>query len=121
VDNSGNMSTEARQIYIGHAVTASAPYGYFHSVGMWNDILSAAEMLALYNDGNGRDIMWDTNTGDYVSGADCDHWWRLGHATNWVSGIAQMGIDYGQATARYLDDNGNNQWEHFVTDSPRGY
>ncbi len=52
--------------------------GRVHSIALWDDLLSAAEVSAIYNSGDAHDFELDSDSGSYTSSADLVHWWRLG-------------------------------------------
>lgn len=94
VDSAGSLAdTSSRKLYIARSDEADYADARIHSVGMWNSVLAAAEMMALFNTGIGNAILWDANSGDYVSSAALQHWWRLGHNS------LDIGADSGKGTA----------------------
>ncbi len=64
-----------------------------HSTGLWNSVLTAAEILSIYNGGSGSQADLGVNFGSYVSAANLQHWWRLGFAVE-----PDIGKDYGKAS-----------------------
>lgn len=52
--------------------------GLIDQVGIWDDILTAAEITALYN--GGYAARYDANHGNYVSSANLQGWWKMGDA-----------------------------------------
>lgn len=98
-----NMADSTRNIGIGALFNAGLKFnGRIHSVGVWNSALTAAEVTALYNSGNGAVVNWASNSGNYVSSANLVHWWRLGHNS------LDIGKDYGVGTAIDVDTDATN-------------
>ena len=92
------MTDTARAVTIGTGFTGFQPAEFFyHSVGMWNVVLTAAEVAALHNSGNGSAVDWNADTGAYVSSDDLQHWWRLGFDPNTLLGICADYVEGGSA------------------------
>ena len=50
--------------------------GLHDDLGVWDSVLSAAEILTLYNSGTVLDI--STDSGNYASSSSLVGWWRMG-------------------------------------------
>lgn len=74
--------------------------GLIDEVGIWHTNLSDSEALALYNDGLG--LMLDDNSGNYVSSASLDGWWRMGDGSTENAGSTPTAIIYDES------ENGHN-------------
>jgi len=58
--------------------------GNIDEIAIWKDkVLTAAEVTALYNSGTPIDLSSDS--GDYVSSGDLDHWWRMGDGDSFAT------------------------------------
>jgi len=114
-DNAGTMSTDARTMRIGAGTSSGTDnfHGVLHSVGWWNGARTGAEMVALYNGGDGRTFLWDADSGDYTSSASLAHWYRLGQ------NMDDTGKDYGTDTDDLTPQSGVDTYSTFVEDSPR--
>lgn len=64
-----------------------------HSASLWNSVLTAPEILSIYNGGSGSQADLASNFGSYTSAADLQHWWRLGLDID-----PDIGKDYGKAS-----------------------
>lgn len=78
VNSSGTMSDSERSVFYGAAATGvfatfSGVLGHF---GMWNSLLTLAEMVEVVDAEFGIDLT--TVSGNYVSAANLQHWWRPG-------------------------------------------
>jgi hypothetical protein len=60
--------------------------GLLGPVGVWDDLLTGAELRAINSGTFGTDL--STNSGTYTSSANLAHWWRLG------ADAADIGADY---------------------------
>jgi hypothetical protein len=60
----------------------------FHSVALWDEALTAAELVACYNAGDGSSFDLQSDSGNYASSANLVRWWRLG------SDPADLGREY---------------------------
>jgi hypothetical protein len=89
-DNSGNQDNNLYQLSVG-ATTVLSANGKFlnmYSMAMWNSVLTADEVTAIYNLGDGKDVDLANDSGDYVSSSDLAHWWRFGEDSS------DIGKDY---------------------------
>jgi hypothetical protein len=98
----------ARKVWMGCSVNGTDPTtGIYHSFGVWDVALSSDEVSILYNDGNGKVVNWAENTGAYVSSANLQHWWRMGHEVSpglgADSGYAATLIDIGTGAVGVTD------------------
>jgi hypothetical protein len=92
-DGSGaSTDTDTRVICIaGVHYSAAMWYGKFYSVGLYNTVLSPAEVSVIYNGGNARDIDLEQNFGAYTHSANLQNYWRCGLG----SSTADFGLDRG--------------------------
>ena len=67
--------------------------GSYYTFAMWNVALAAAEIIDVYNYGDGPSLELSSDFGSYVSSSNLLHWWRLGFDSN------DIGKDYGNHTA----------------------
>jgi hypothetical protein len=96
VDSTGTRLDTTRSVAFGSAVTGSQPSSmYAHSLAIWSNVLSAAEVTSIYNGGNGAGAEIGDDFGNYVSSATLQHWWRIGYDPD------DMGADYGVATPQF--------------------
>jgi hypothetical protein len=95
-DNSDSQANDNRDIYVGAYQGASAFYnGNIHSIIIWDVALTPDAIKEVWNHGHGAYFNPVRNSGDYSSGSDVVHWWRLGHdpsniGRDWV---ATGGVD----------------------------
>ena len=97
------FNTQISELFIGAETTnnGSSFRSYFKGdideVAVWNERLSNAEILALYNSGAGRDAA--TNSGDYTSKANLKGYWKFnngsGSTVSDASGNGKNGTKYG--------------------------
>ena len=114
-NNSFGAADDGRRI----AVAANWPTGgtkwpgRVHSVAFWNVTLTSGEVLEVYNGGSGSTMDLGNDKGNYVSSANLQHWWRLGHDSS------NIGRDYGyHAALKDLDFNPNIAVSDIVADAP---
>jgi hypothetical protein len=115
VDGNGTMADSARAVFIGSGGEGLSFFtGRIHSTGIWGSLLSEAEALALFNGGDGRGFDWSSNSGNYISAANLQHWWRLGRDD------MDMGADSGNYAllADVDNDSVNITLDDIVLDSP---
>lgn len=113
-DNAGSQSNvSTRRLYLGRAPEGNYVDGRMHSVGIWNVVLSGDEIWELYNRRIGNAMNWGEDGTDYVSSANLQHWWRLGHSS------MDIGADSGKATAIDINANSSNiSAADIVSDAP---
>lgn len=116
--STGTMNSRtdtALDIYIGANGSASQHYdGRIGWVAVWDSTLSAAELQALYNHGcQFADLNNDFE--GYVSSANLEHWWRLGHDDT------DIGKDYATAGSSSTRDVDTNAANIDVTDIQSGF
>jgi len=97
------FNTQISELFIGAETTnnGSSFRSYFKGdideVAVWNEKLSNAEILALYNNGAGRDAA--TNSGGYTSNSNLRGYWKLndgsGSTVSDNSGNGKNGTIYG--------------------------
>jgi len=71
--------------------------GMIYGVAIWNDVLTSAEIVALYASGSPKDLTLTSDFGNYVSSADLRHWW------NWED-ASDRGKDLGSLSRNLGDD-----------------
>lgn len=101
------FSTQISELFIGAETTnnGSSFRSYFtgdiDEVAVWNESLTNAEILALYNNGSGRDA--SVNSGDYASKSNLVGYWKFnegsGATINDASGNGKNGTKYGASWA----------------------
>ena len=92
-----SLPNTSRDIFVGLNATSSAFNGLIYQTAIWFARLSAAEVAAIYNGGDGSfDLSVDS--GDYVSSSLLRHWYRTGHEAT-----PNLGADYGNGTLVNLD------------------
>ena len=79
-----------QELKIGRYITNDESWsGYYMNgnideIAIWKDkVLTASEVTALYNSGAPIDLSSDS--GDYVSSDDLDHWWRMGDGDSFAT------------------------------------
>ena len=65
-------------MYANSGTSAHTFRGSIDQVGVWNDVLTATEITALYNGGYAS--RYDANHGNYASSANLQGWWKMGDA-----------------------------------------
>ena len=91
LDNTLSMTDIARSIFMGHSPLAADAYdGKIYQVAVWNAELTSAEVTAIYKGGDGRHFDLRVDSGDYVSSANLQHWWRPGNSVS-----PDLGEDFG--------------------------
>lgn len=89
-DNTGTMADGNRRVCVGQSKAGANEFsGQIAEVAVWSSTLTAAEVAAIY--AARRRASLANNFGAYVSGANLQHWWRLGLDS------ADIGKDYGHA------------------------
>ncbi len=70
-----------RSLHLGNenGVANDAYDGLIYAAGIWNVGLTALEVAASFNSGDGRHFDLTTNQGDYQSASLLPHWWRPGN------------------------------------------
>ena len=101
------FSTQISELFIGAETTnnGSSFRSYFtgdiDEVAIWDENLSNAEILALYNNGSGKDA--SINSGDYTSKSNLVGYWKFnegsGATINDASGNGKNGTKYGASWA----------------------
>ena len=86
--------------------------GPIYSNGIYDLVLSSAEILAMYNGGNARDFDLETDSGNYVSSANLIHYYRVGLDD------LQMGLDRGTSILVHDLDQGTYDINDFTADIP---
>ena len=89
IDNAGTMDGNIDTITLGNAYSGNlGALCNIHACGVWDEALGLAELVALYNAGDGINAPFDTNKGNYTSAANLIRWFRPGYD------IGNIGIDY---------------------------
>jgi hypothetical protein len=102
------------RISVGSAIGGSAlAKGIYHSVMIWSSILTADELLTVYNGGDGENFNPQEDSGDYVSSANLVRWYRLGMDAD------NIGIDtVTPANSNLMDQASNVTSDDIVEDGP---
>ena len=121
VDNAGTMG-DLKELAISATTTpAAAAKQTWYSMACWSTVLTAAEVLAIHNTGNGNTFDLEADSGDYASSATLTNWWKPGEdeddlGEDYVSGKATLdlmnnaaNIDKTDLVALYPD--GNDDWK----------
>jgi len=69
-------SNLASQLRFGGDGSSDYHRGHMDEIGIWNSVLTDAEISALYN--SGTPISFGADSGDYSSSSNLLHWWRGG-------------------------------------------
>jgi hypothetical protein len=78
-DSTGTMTDTSRRIAVGcNGNLASFAQGRFHQWACWNVALSATQVTAIYNGGNGSDFNLNWNHNGYTSRTNLKQWFRIG-------------------------------------------
>ena len=77
-DDTLTMTDITRIVEIGDTVAINAFDGRIYAAAIWNAELTAAEVTAIYNSGDGRRFNLRTNSDAYQSASLLQHWWRPG-------------------------------------------
>jgi len=81
IDNGTQTGTATAQTQTNRLIKvdgSSTANANFSKVDMWNTILTAAEITALYNSGTGYDKDTRSNFGNYISSSSLKHQWCFG-------------------------------------------
>lgn len=118
-DNAGTMAGTSRRICVGTRDDLSQfAEGRFHQLGMWSSVLSAAEVTAIYNGGDGSSFNLNWNHNGYVSRANLEQWFRLGRDS---TPDADIGKQYSLAPTgshNLMDAHQNVAAADVVADAP---
>lgn len=97
------FNTQISELFIGGETTNNGVSfrnyfrGSIDEVAVWNEALSASEIIAIYNNGAGRDI--STNSGNYTSQENLKGYWKFndgsGNTVSDASGNGKNGSHYG--------------------------
>ncbi len=97
----GTMTQTDRRIEFGDGNDS-----IFYSIAMWSVELGSTEITEIYNSGDGTNFDMSSNSGDYTSSGDLQHWWVPGANQSTTNA---MGTDYGNASNLInLMDNATN-------------
>lgn len=112
-DNAGTMGTETRRLAFA-ATTGGATLwkGIGHSVAIWARALSAGDIAAIYNGGDGSTYNIKVN-----APTDLKHWWMLG----FTGLLARDNVDGDGANVRIdlgLNSTGISEVDDRVNDAP---
>ncbi len=79
----GSWSGSLAHVDIGKLATADSSYwvGNIDEVGIWDSVLTAAEITEIYNSGTPLSLLKDS--GDYSSSGDLIGWWRMGDSATY--------------------------------------
>lgn len=117
------VTDTARECRVGIAGTnlSSARYvGTIYSAAVYNSILSASEITAMYNGGNARDFDLESDHSGYTSSGNLLHYFRFGIGST----ESEFGTDHTAITndlsMEHGATNGENGWEaaDLTTDIP---
>ena len=90
-DGTLSITDIARTIHVGHNIGSADAYdGKIYQIAIWNSELTAAEVTAIFKGGDGRHMDLRVNSGDYISSANLQHWWRAGNSVS-----PNLGEDFG--------------------------
>ncbi len=103
IDNACTMSdSPGRRVWVfTNPGLTLLPDGLCHKISLWSSVLSAAEITAIYNSGNGGDFDETSDSGSYVSSANLQHHWNFRN-------IDSPGEDSGVGTAIDINADGQN-------------
>jgi hypothetical protein len=89
-DNAGSQNDDLYEIAIGMTTALAAPakFNGVYSFAIWDSVLSAAEVTAIFNSGDGSNFDLTSNSGDYTSSSDLSHYWIFGRDSD------NIGKDY---------------------------
>jgi len=76
--------THVGELYYSQTTAARHFAGNIDELALFNSVLTADEILQLYNDGNPIDL--NSDAGNYTSSANLKAWWRMGDGTEAGSG-----------------------------------
>jgi hypothetical protein len=114
----GNNFDNYDRIRIGSSATSENWDDTIDEVAIWNDALTASEITAIYNSGNGLDA--SSNSGNYTSSSNLESYWKFDAGTGSTlydhSGNANHGTIVGATwstdvpiTQTYVPDNNFEQ------------
>ena len=114
IDDTGAQSDSDRGVWV-HQNSSNDKQmeGRIHSMGIWSVAMASGEIAELFSGASAID--WASSSGDYVSSASLQHWWRFGHDSG------DIGKDYGKAAVLKdtMDDAENiTAGDDIVTDAP---
>lgn len=72
----------ARSIQISNGPSLLPAVGFFHSLALWNKVLTNDEAIALFNHGFGRDMELRRDYSFYRRSDNLIHWWRVNDVTD---------------------------------------
>jgi hypothetical protein len=99
------MTDTSRSVAVGAAINGTFGFeGLIMSVAIFRVVLTAAQILATYNGGNGSAFDLNTNSGNYGQSGDLAHWWRCGHEAD-----PNLGKDFAEAGFTPTIDIGVNK------------
>jgi hypothetical protein len=115
--NADSQSNASRKMAIGGRLGGNNKIdGRIHSVALWDVELTADEVAAIYNSGDGGGFDLAEDAGNYTSSANLEHWWKMGLDSSSDSAI---GTDYGVGVSiNMMDDAVGITTADVVTDSP---
>jgi hypothetical protein len=115
-DGSGTMTDTSRIVTVGcDNAGANAYQGRIHRIAMWDSVLTADEVKAVFNRGDAANMDLDTNQEAYASAANLVHWWKLGHTPS------DLGKDYVASGGIDLDASSSGiDWSDVRCDAPNG-
>lgn len=78
-DNACTRTDTATRVGVGcTAAGGNRTKGLYHSLALWDSVLTSGEQLAVYNSGAGKSFDLANDSGGYSSSGNLVRWWRLG-------------------------------------------
>lgn len=94
IDSAGSQSDSRYKMSVGATVGGSAAStARYHSFMIWDEVLTSGEILATYNGGEGNNIDYRKNFGNYTSAPNLRRYFRLGNGGPVLGSDSTWGLD----------------------------
>ncbi len=113
-DAACTQDDELYEVAIGSTIQGSALAKMLavHSLAIWDEAITSAECLAIYNGGDGTNFDYSQDSGSYASSANLVRWWRIGLDSG------DIGKEYVSDNVDLMDNASNIDATDIVEDSP---